>query len=455
MTTDQLLLAHNVGSGRFEISGLRTISIRDQMVRGRLIVDRLIEEKAITAQHPLLIIGGGAGGATAALRAAERNIPVYLCEQGSLFFATQAHAERWLDPTQYDWPALHWNRGTLNQPGFATALPWQAERSDRLAQKWEVAFLNALGSSLIHVFPTKAIVRADVGAAWARGRQLVSCTHFRGVDFGAALSCVGFGSEKTEVDPRYKGFDFWAGDPYELPGWGLPPKKCSAVMSGGGDGALQDFLRLTIGSKQPGEVINLLEQRGIEIDYASILRAEDVAHRCCLWAPPSGDTHDALQAWHDAYYAVVDRLWNAMSSADQAALQDCLLPEVVREERRVWLVHGCNHFSYCYALNRFVVLLVARAYAEATGIHLDNILRWGSSVAHVEGVDPNHTCGDPSNCHGIPHHVTVASRSCQGVGGNTEGAANFEVVIIRHGVNFKPLFDDAPFPRQHFVYNAF
>ena len=70
---DPFLLAHQVGPRFFDLSGkLNPISIREQMIRARLLVERAKQANLIGPNSDLLVIGSGACGATAALHAASR-----------------------------------------------------------------------------------------------------------------------------------------------------------------------------------------------------------------------------------------------------------------------------------------------------------------------------------------------------------------------------------------------
>ena len=61
--SDPILDAHELDAYFYLLSGPRPISIRDQMLRGVLLVKRLIEAGEISEDKPLLVIGAGAGGA--------------------------------------------------------------------------------------------------------------------------------------------------------------------------------------------------------------------------------------------------------------------------------------------------------------------------------------------------------------------------------------------------------
>src|SRR4051794_8982966 len=103
---DPFLLSHECGPHQIMIAGpLAPISIRDQMLRAKLAVERSRERGLISANHPLIVVGAGAGGASAAIRAVQLGIPATLLDAGGRAFGRQRLCTtRWVDPTQYDWP---------------------------------------------------------------------------------------------------------------------------------------------------------------------------------------------------------------------------------------------------------------------------------------------------------------------------------------------------------------
>src|ERR671933_100000 len=105
---DPFLLAHQVLPQLYLISShVGPISIRDQMVRGRLVVERALEQGLI-------------------LRAVELGVRTWLVDRHATLFHVQSNiTTRWLDPTHYDWPADHWIQGRFPwSEGVRTNLPW-------------------------------------------------------------------------------------------------------------------------------------------------------------------------------------------------------------------------------------------------------------------------------------------------------------------------------------------
>src|ERR1039457_695001 len=128
---DPFLLAHHVAPRVFNISGrLTPVSLKDQMIRGRLFVDRAYENGEISSARDrgLLVIGGGACGIPAAIRAAQYKVSATVVERSPRLFDLQAGCRtRWLDPAQYDWPLDHWTAGYFPWAGGTMPLYFPAD----------------------------------------------------------------------------------------------------------------------------------------------------------------------------------------------------------------------------------------------------------------------------------------------------------------------------------------
>ncbi len=120
---DPVLDAYRVAPSFYILGGsLAPVSIRDQMVRGQWLVERLWEkqlvspaeaEKGPVSDLPVVIVGAGVAGVAAALTAARKKVLTWVFERERMPFSLQAGCTtRWIDPTQYDWPARSWVRAS-------------------------------------------------------------------------------------------------------------------------------------------------------------------------------------------------------------------------------------------------------------------------------------------------------------------------------------------------------
>lgn len=465
---DPFLIAHYRAPLLFDIGGVLTpIAIRDQMIRGKMMVDRAIEQGLIARQRPLLVVGAGAAGATAAIRSAERGVPTTLIERESGPFTRQAGCRsRWIDPTQYDWPLTHWWRRRYPWPRTPRMpLRFAAQRSNVVAVRWAHTLHRArLRFAHLHVFFQTILIWPPVLAGYY---LTVSLSHFRtGMlapprNFGMVLFSTGFGTERTTIG-AYSGFRFWDDDPFERADFGTGLSNPRIFISGGGDGALQDFLRIVTHHKSAESIYATLFNGGNKTLRAlrrqverRLRSAEDQAQRAYVWGATAAHNHDVLTRLHQDHQSVVDWLLQSGRQAIRDRIQNLLRDPFPA----VTLCHPCTHFDQCYALNRFLVLLISTFLQEREKY----VLKPATITTAVSGT--GHICANqPGTCHGKPHDVVLqpTAGDCTltpSAPGTTEA---FDAVIIRHGIAPQNLTTQLatgqtvtrPIPRQLLPYHA-
>jgi hypothetical protein len=424
---DPFLLAHLVHPLFFDIGGrLAPVSIRDQMVRAHTAVDRGIEEGLIGPSRPLLVIGAGAAGATAAIRSAAKAVPTLLVEAAPGPFLRQAGCRtRWIDPVQYDWPVDHWQKSRYPwiQPGMP--LSWVAGPANQISLAWALALNRARRRypRLLVMYRTILVgkpILLPSRLLQVRLRSGRALPLFAPV--GMVLSCVGAGTERS-THGNYSGFDFWSTDPFQK-----LKTTDHVLISGGGDGALQDYLRITTGLKSAKEIYLRL---GIPPSIEHVLQsAEDQAGRVYIWGRHARHDHAALSQLHQLHESLAVHLLAKFPSLSQR-LQTLTanMPAWVR------LMYPCTHFSRCYGLNRFLVLLLATYLMQNRG---EKTLRSGLSLSDVQGIV--HSCNNsPSACHGEAHFVIFAHHpDCRVSPGAPLEKWGSEVIVVRHGIDSAP-----------------
>jgi hypothetical protein len=207
---DPFLLAHQVAESVFDIGGkLYPVSIRDQMVRGQAIIDRAVAEGFAATGRELLVIGAGAAGAVAAMRAADWGIRTHLIEADSHPFGRQRSCRtRWIDAHEYEWPAGHWPRRfyPYDSPplhpyyGYPVPLPWQVQWADALAFGWSTRFATARATHPhLTFYPNTTLAPAGLptyGAA--TGIWAVDLSNGTPLQVGMILNAVGFSMARAE-----------------------------------------------------------------------------------------------------------------------------------------------------------------------------------------------------------------------------------------------------------------
>jgi hypothetical protein len=459
---DPFLAAHRVGRlPLYNLGGrLSPISIRDQMVRACLLVDRLVEEARSSGNDPtatlgpLLVVGAGACGATAAIAAAEYGITTWLIDAALHPFDRQlACTSRFVDPTQYDWPTDHCWRGSYPwERGRPVPLPWRADTADQLARRWRLDLLLAfrrLARFLSYHGNTTltGVGRAPGGWAW-QVRMASGAT--RWLPARTVVLSIGFGNERcTAPSGTFRsGFFFWQTDPFESPNCGVPPgTPVRALISGSGDGALQDFLRLATGKGSAAEIYHDLGLSSFSGLEAALQSAHERARPALAWGRENHHDHPWHQQLQGVHEAMVDEVLK------DGKVRDLLRLQLTDRFDKIWLVYRCTHFTNTYPLNRFLVLLIAAFCDKIEGS--DRIeLRPGSSVTQVD-CDRHVPSGHPIACHGKDHTVQFEDYpDCRRSGQNAQAnqlVAN--VVILRHGVDAPRFSLPHAHPRQILPYS--
>jgi hypothetical protein len=430
---DPFLIAHGVAPRQFELGGSWTpISIRDQMVRARMFATRALREGLINPGRALAVAGAGAGGATLAIIAAQERVPTLLIEQSPQAFGRQARCvSRWVDPAQYDWPHPLW--GANRYPSFdpPMPLPWGSAPASRLALRWQLQLQQAIAQlpNLTVAFghSVQNVRGAPGGVEVLYGPTRTPGQWWSGAAF---VSAIGFGTEKCDVQRDFRGWGFWQSDTIGQPNFGLSSARIPSVLiSGGGDGALQDFIRATTGLCSVREVVDRLPVPWSRIEH-HLMGIEDELGRAHLWGAGAADDHEVMQQLHDEYRLQVDHL---RSHSSWRLLGPALGDLVPPERTAVELVHPCTHFGRSYALNRLITFLIAAHLEEQVGRHP---IQPGERVHGIRGMN-GHACQkDPYGCHGQPHAVEfVASPDCRDPSISTivVRTSDHNVIVVRHG----------------------
>ena len=274
--------------------------------------------------------------------------------------------------------------------------------------------------------------------------------------FGMVVWTAGFGQETYMIRPTFSGFPFWAHDSYAKPAYELLPGVTPrVVISGAGDGGLQDFLWIMTRYKSVGDVLWALQLPSSAV--LQLKSAETRTQRAYHWGGHGDYDHKVLSALHDENRRLAQDLASQQPWRDR-------LQQVLRENMppAIHLVHSCTHFPHVYALNRFLVLLIAtylkRDDLLISGKRTLDVLPAGAHRCRVSQDDRGYML-----CHGQDHEVHLGdapmctSPRAQVIKSTQSIAAN--MILIRHGIRRqdwpKPHLPDISMPRElppYYVY---
>lgn len=258
----------------------RHVTFYSQQIRAYNLVDALCNTGRLTSGDAIAVVGAGLAGLSTTAAALARGLKVHLFERNNspgtdigkmpLQVDTQ---KRWIDPFIYDWPFTPHRGATQDSDKIFAAVPyldWHADTADNVRAQIIEGFnrivnANASRFSAYHQDVTEADFdltdRHCIKVAVRRNatKAVVRC----------AVLAIGFG---VETEPSWR---YWTDD-------GLSSDEANGkryLISGYGDGALTDAMRLTIANFKHRDVIAAFQAQKPElanlIDKISAAGADD------------------------------------------------------------------------------------------------------------------------------------------------------------------------------------
>lgn len=414
MKSDELsILGCKVSAREFDLCrGQEFISIRDQAVRVRTLLWSMDEAGYFDTLLPwdkVLVVGAGYAGASASLWLADRGINTVLVDTQKEPFSLQAECtSRWLSLTQYDWPAPHYPDHNYpqglhpdrfgyawlqNNQGFCRIHANGLQRASDHAADWTKEFkehLKRLGGKIdwrpewefrgcnvpanpSPIEPFEAEFERLDGIPLPSDPELFMYV-FHAEGFGNDAVRLGVKGQKAR--PRTK--SFWDKDGLSETGV-TPPKR--VLISGGGDGAIQDALRALVDPKfrTPIEMLvhvhdtakNAARARlskdptaeiRFERDWAhfehAISFAEEQATKAYSWM---GTRPDPIWSEvHERFERALQCLAKDHGQAMLQAMEDILARTDHVEE--LYVVHTNVALKKCFPLNRVTYMLCVETF---------------------------------------------------------------------------------------------
>ena len=375
------LLANKCAARTFDISsGMVYASMRDQIVRAQLLIRDLKEHDGRCRN--LLIVGAGVAGLAAATSAKEHGFDVLVLESAATPFSLQKNVStRFVGPFMYEWPNIVAHNqnypmpksglgsAAAGSPSWTSQAPLPANVLANHLEAWFTDYQNShSGTPAVLYAVNKQQVKdyvndfvKKVGAA--RATTFISPPLYTYEMAGRRKSfapdyiilAVGMGVERVHLidGKKMSGKRFWENDDFRS--FALMPWK--AGVFGGGDGALQDVLRLLTKYDHPLELIHDFEA-GPAQSYLSAVRPE---------LDSLEQQSRLLATWSDApVYDLIDSQCRAICDllltepVVRAFVESCLR----NGSGKVTHIYPGSGFSKCYLLNRFVVHLFGAYFSR-------------------------------------------------------------------------------------------
>ncbi|WP_027780574.1 FAD-dependent oxidoreductase [Paraburkholderia caledonica] len=295
-TSKELLARYKVPGHQIYVLGTfdAGVTVLDQQARALNLIWSLIEERTVLSRvaprkdlakpraERIAIIGGGFAGLTAAAGLLRKDVEADITifeQRDTLLPLQQGSDSRWLHPHIYDWPAV----GSLSGAALLPVLNWTAARaSDVVVQilgEWKKAYhdwheqskrklrlyCNARHVQVHEIGSDRDGLRIEwVGeqrdpqdgiAAYAPDSRHGDPRH-QSVNTGSSESfdivilAVGFGTKRDTPQ------SYWRNETYAQPS--LDSQRHTFVVSGQGDGAMMDLLRLRVSQFRQDRILGEL-----------------------------------------------------------------------------------------------------------------------------------------------------------------------------------------------------
>ncbi|WP_333628881.1 FAD-dependent oxidoreductase [Stenotrophomonas cyclobalanopsidis] len=417
------LLASKVAPNVFDLSsGQYHVSLRDQLVRGRLLVGDIISMDPDFGS--LLVVGGGVAGLAVAVAAAEAGKQVVVLEKSGYPLSKQVGVNsRFVGPFMYEWP-WKFSRSQVYPPVDATCWPTYSgcpalTSSDPVtaadfAKQVRLWFDKALADHPhLHLAidlnkslqkRVKEFIKGGFSSAgeldlagmkWHRASPSPSS-----IKPAYIILAAGMGAENCSLPEHdgakvirgawFRGTPFWKNDRLrEHAGAGR-----DVVVVGGGDGALQDVLRALTDDLHPLQTLRRLESCPVVKAFL-----EGVGER--LQTIELQGRLMATWRWNPVVWESVDTLCSevARSLSENSMVRSAVLGILRRQRRgggqKVTLLVKNGYFDKAYLLNRFLVHLIFHVFnfLEVNLKSHDRVLLdvgWNATVEGVQIKSSNH-----------------------------------------------------------------
>lgn len=462
-----VLALHRVSPRCFNLSGLRPASVRDQLLRSTLLVRSLLEEGLILRgkdDRGLLIYGGGVAGINAAMEAAKHGVNATVVEKSDtrplpsepvgsrrLFSTFSQCMSRKVDATEYDWPHEGWQKGAFLESPLVQKRPTRALVQSALwRDTWrdfdvkhngrngagQVTLIDNLDASNFRVVHGPD-AELSVNGPWLGEEQSQPTSR----TFGALVSCVGFGSEIVALEGSpWSGPPFWSDDEGIYAGMALPNGVTRVVISGGGDGGMQDLQRAAT-SYHGGSLyrrVDMLLEPEEKVDHqlrAELLAADESERRAYCWAGTKPARAAISERWHrsieEHVHAFFKRRWHAatIERLAKGLLREQLLDGQVTI---TWVVRESTP-GVAYVLNRFLVLLLLELSNEGPCRCIFDT--YSNKIWDIVPADGRAADGPAQLSIGKNYTVTIGPAS--GTPADAE-PVSANLILIRHGVDPVP-----------------
>lgn len=264
----------------------RPVTIYSQQVRALNIPYLLFRRGIVRLDDPVVVVGGGVAGLTAAAGLARLGAKVTLLEQREILCPLfEGCTVRWIHPYIYYWPLpgaqanrveaalplMSWRAGYVHDVNICLLEEWEKHKAAYGIQLVE-------GANVQFALPSRKPGEPRPGTmeiSWKREGK----TREYGT-FSAVIFALGYGIETSELKKKCPCRSYWRNDDIAQAQLGGPKRY---LVTGTGDGGVIDLLRIRWKRFRHHEILPTIEKLMLPAELNALteelLRIENMAHR--------------------------------------------------------------------------------------------------------------------------------------------------------------------------------
>ena len=220
----------------------KSVTVYSQQVRAINLIDAMCGLGRLKRSSRVALIGGGIAGLTAAAALKTIGVSVTIFEKASSLIPVQRNSgQRYIHPRIYDWPIRSIDETNARLP----IMNWEAGRASDVAQELENEWNQIAGHD-----NSSVRLNQEVTQLQRSNQQWVIHSEKGDEFFDIVISSVGFGEEPAGSFS----YPYWA----DLPLENTSVHSWEWLVSGAGDGALTDLMRLCIRDFAQGDALKLV-----------------------------------------------------------------------------------------------------------------------------------------------------------------------------------------------------
>jgi hypothetical protein len=248
----------------------RHVTIYSQQVRAINLIDALCRTGQIGRSTSVIVVGAGVAGLTTAAAALVRGASVTLVEQGTDLCPIQSEAgARYLHPHIYDWPLQEVQGSRADLPLLDWGAGTAASVFEGFRRDWNTI------AKRFHAGPPLAVKVSDIRRE-GNLLQVMAANGEQAVSGHIVILAIGFGRERSRADYQ----SYWQDSPLNSEQEG----RLKWLVSGFGDGALTDLMRLCV---KHFRHVDFVEKFAQDRDLAAALKS--------LLEKPSASVEDTFE----------------------------------------------------------------------------------------------------------------------------------------------------------------